>query len=398
MNRFEKRTRRKELKNQSSKLSQSEEVKHALIPKISGLILSLFLNLFTPGVLFSEPIDLADLTSLKEEFQSTDENIHSLLIERRGKLLTELYKDGSDKSLMTNGGIGNLWGRQTHFDVDTLHDMRSISKSVTSLVYGILLHQGKVPTIETSALRAFPSVFADMQPGQRGITIEHLLTMSSGLDWEEWVSPVRSDELRLIWKDDPVRFLFDREMSLKPGYVFNYNGGHTAVLAEIIRQSTHKSLDEVAYEELFKPMGIEKWEWAKDLEDRPISYAGLRLRPVDMVKIGRMVLDGGRVNGKQIVPKDWILKSTKIQMNTNAKFLMHSQSQVGYGYHWWTGKTELKHRPIDWIAAVGNGGQRIQIIPELDMVVVTTAGDYGSPLMQQKVGRLVEKAIEAQLD
>ena len=274
------------------------------------------------------------------------------------------------------------------------HDVRSVSKSVVSLLFGIAVHGGRVASLATPALDFLPEL-ADLRgDGRDAITLEHLLTMSSGLDWSEWdAGPVTSDETRLFWKADPIRFVFDRPLAAPPGTRFNYNGGGTATLAEVLTRASARPLVELAREQLFEPLGITDWTWASDLHDRPLSFAGLRMRPRDMLKLGRLVLQHGRWRDRQVVPEVWVAESLRPHLSTGIQLAAIAPDGAGYGYQWWNGRIAWRGRELAWAAAFGNGGQRIFVVPDLDLTVVTTAGDYGSIETAIAVNRLLAEIV-----
>lgn len=379
---------------------------------------TLILGLVSLAGISAEPartgFDRGALETIRKNAGDPSLNLHSLLIERDGQVVLEIYRPGGDATLNSLNGLGSVCSSTQEFDANRLHDVRSVSKSIVSLLWGIPEYQKLLPALETPVLSLYPEL-ADLTPDSsrapnRGagkatesdlsafrdrITVEHLFTMSSGLDWEEWTNPLFSDEIRLLWTHSHARFLFDRGLVLKPGEKFKYNGGGTAVLADILVKATGKTLIELAREKLLLPLEIRDFEWAQDFRDRPMPHAGLRLRPRDMVKIGRLVLNGGVWNGKQIVRRDWIEISTRKHLDTGVTLLSWNGQSIGYGYQWWTGSSFVKGKQIDWTAAVGNGGQRIFVVPSLDLVVVTTAGDYGKLPIQMQVGRLFERVLGA---
>jgi CubicO group peptidase (beta-lactamase class C family) len=334
--------------------------------------------------------DADALCAVLERAATEPANLHGLLVERHGKLVAELYRIGRDQPIDAHYGLGTPFAPAVAFDAETLHDVRSISKSVVGLLIGLAVHDGKIGSLGTPVLDSFPELADLRTQGRDAITIENLLTMSSGLEWNEWnASTITSDETRLFWKRDPVRWFFDRPLAHPPGTVFNYAGGGTATLAQLLVRATGKPLVELARAQLFEPLGITRWVWATDLRDRPLAFAGLRLRPRDMAKLGRLVLDGGRWRGREVVPAAWIAESTRAHIETGVPFLS------GYGYQWWAGKIEWRGRELPWSAGVGNGGQRIFVVPELDLTVVTTAGEYGSAAIGPVVGHLFGGVVAA---
>ncbi len=323
-------------------------------------------------------------------------NLHSLLIERNGKLIVEIYQNGTDSPLNVRYGFRFPFSGDSSFDTQTLHDVRSVSKSVVSLLFGIAIDKKLAPEIDSSVLKSFPELSSLNSEGRDSITWRHLLTMSSGLDWDEWGhSFLTSDEIRLSWKNDLVHFVLDRPMIRTAGKTFDYNGGSTAILAEVLTKTSGKSLSTLSKEWLFDPLNIKEYEWATDFHDRALAFAGLRLRPRDMLKLGRLMLNGGVWEKKQIVPKKWVLDSLKPQISTNITMFSGNGSPIKYGYQWWVGETHLHDRTISWQTALGNGGQRIYLIPELDMVVVTTAGEYGALGIHKEIAVLLDKIIGA---
>lgn len=327
---------------------------------------------------------------------SVDANFHSIVIERHGKIIAELYRSGPDRTMMKRYGIGNPFATDIKFDADTLHDVRSVSKSVTALLYGAVALEKILPPVQSGILSEYPEL-QDLQNTERNrITLAHLLTMSSGLDWKEWGKGfLTSDETRLLWKAEPVQFVLNRPQAAEPGERFNYSGGNTAILADLLCKKTGKSLAEIARSELFEPMRITEWQWATDSHGRALPHAGLRLTPRDMVKLGRLVLNKGRWKGKQLISQRWIEESTRQHILTGVNIFSASGENLGYGYQWWTGHSAWNNRTIPWSAAIGNGGQRIYVVPALDMTVVMTAGNYGSLEIHRTIGKLFDAIVAA---
>jgi CubicO group peptidase (beta-lactamase class C family) len=152
-----------------------------------------------------------------------------------------------------------------------------------------------------------------------------------------------------------------------PGREFFYNTGALALVSAIVRKATGRPLDEFAREVLFEPLGITAVEWKRRKGDTDAG-GGLRLRPRDMAKIGQLVLGGGRWNGRQVVSKAWVDASMTPRLEATGRYF--------YGYLWWLGRSLHHGRERHWAAALGRGGQSIHIVPELDLVVVVTAGYY----------------------
>jgi CubicO group peptidase (beta-lactamase class C family) len=326
--------------------------------------------------------DKPALCQIIDEARARGANIHSVLVLRRGRLVAEAYMSGTDET------IWSLWGGRKDLGPASLHDMRSTTKSIVGLLYGILLAKRQVPNLETPVASLYPRQRGIAGSAKAAIRIRHLMTMSSGLAWEE-ASPVHrvagvSDELGLLWRTDPYPYVFGFDVVAAPGQTFVYSGGATTMIADIMVQATGKPLLEIAQAQLFGPLGIEGWSWSKNLWGTPLAAAGLRLKPRDLVKIGQMLLDHGKWQGRQVVPTSWIEDATRTQIAAGPR--------DGYGYQFWTREVKWRGRRLPAAATVGNGGQTLLIVPDLDLAVVTTAGNYGSLEGLEQV-RAVEQAI-----
>ncbi|MCW7503303.1 serine hydrolase domain-containing protein [Leptospira paudalimensis] len=338
--------------------------------------------------------DQNQLCGYVNEIASEESEFHSFLIERHGKIVTEVYNTRPDHPFNKRYGTRFPFDGETQFDANTLHDVRSVSKSVVSLLFGIAIDKKIIDGVDVSVLSYYPDLQIPKNDPKQNISWKHLLTMSSGLDWEEWrYGFLFSDETRLLWKKDLPQFFFDRDLIHTPGTNFNYNGGGTSVISDILTKKTNKSLKELAKEWLFNPLEIHNFEWVEDRNGRALAHAGLRLKPRDMLKLGRLVLNGGNWKGKQIISKQWLNDSFKKQINSQVKIFRKDGNPLFYGYQWWLGETILAEKKIPWSVALGNGGQLIFAFPSFDMVIVTTAGGYGDPTTIQRILEAVEKIL-----
>lgn len=313
-------------------------------------------------------LDASLLTSLANDIRAGRfSNIHSLLVVRHGKLAFEAYFTGDDERRGTAAG-------RVRFDASRLHDVRSVTKSVTSLLVGIAHDRGML-SLEAPVLDYFPD-YADLQtPERRRIRLRDLLSMTPGFEWDEDRFPYgdpRNSETAMDAAADRVRFVLERPIAAAPGATFTYNGGTTLVLAEILRRVTTRPLDQYAWRELFEPLGIRRLEWLRYADGTPIAASGLRLRPRDMAALGQLVLQDGAWRGRQLVPSEWIRQSTSPQVRISRRPLGFQR----YGFQWWLGTGRVSERDLPFVSAVGYGGQRIMILRSLDLVLVLTAGLY----------------------
>jgi CubicO group peptidase (beta-lactamase class C family) len=316
-------------------------------------------------------LDGARLCGIAARLKATEANVHGVVVVRRGKLVFEQYFAGNDSPWGSNGSEG-----QYEFSAASKHDMRSVSKSVTSLLVGIALDRKLIASVDEPVIKFFPEYAELNTAGWDKITVRHLLTMSSGLQWNEnlpW-NP-KNDEWHLANDADPLRYVLQRPVAVPPDAVWNYNGGGTELLGRIIEKVSGKPFDTFAREALFEPLGITDWEWMSWKNGKVAPAAGLRLRPRDAAKIGQLVLNKGAWDGRQIVSAGWLADSLKPRFQAIGYF----GGLFFYGYQWWMGRTLAGDRELTWTAAIGLGGQRLFIVPDLDLVVMVTSGLYASP-------------------
>jgi CubicO group peptidase (beta-lactamase class C family) len=313
-------------------------------------------------------LDPATLCGIGSRVQAWSEaNVHAVLVIRHGKLVYERYFTGADERLGIP--IGTV-----AFNAATKHDLRSITKSVVSLVLGIAIGKGQIAGIDQPVLPMLPE-YADLRSAEKDkITLRDLLTMSQGLAWNEdlpYSDPNNSEE-QMDTAPDPVRYTLSRPVETPSGQVFNYSGGSAIVIGRLLRKATGQSIDAFAGTELFAPLGITDVEWIPVASGEPAAASGLRLRPRDTGKLGQLVLNHGAWHGKQVVPADWITAATAPHINANLLWF--------YGYQFWLGRSPVHEREVDWALGLGYGGQRLFIIPALDLVVLVHAGLYHSPI------------------
>lgn len=317
--------------------------------------------------------DGAALCRALEDVSDSEVNVHALLVERHGKLVAELYRAGPDRPFDRAYGTGTT---DRTFDVDQLHDVRSITKTVTGLLAGIAAGAGQFPPLDAN-------IAAELEPSDRcagdarAVTVGQVLTMSTGLQWHEWgYGPLTSDEVALIWTNDVVRHVLDRPAEADAGTTFHYSGGNTSLVRLLIEQRSGKALDDFAKAALFDPLNIQSWVWVKDVHGAPLANGGLRLRPRDLLKLGRLLLDGGRWHGAQVVPETWVKETMVPVVATGTTWFSLQGEEATYGRQLWTGTFSWHGQTLAWVQGIGNGGQRVLVVPALDVTIGVTAGDY----------------------
>ncbi|NML41518.1 serine hydrolase [Chitinophaga sp. G-6-1-13] len=309
-------------------------------------------------------IDKNKIISLENEINNGKYNIHSLIILRKNKLIYEQYFAGEDAVFPTPVG-------KVSHTRDSLHDCRSVTKSIVSACVGIALAQGKIKSVDDKIFDYFPTYRQYATGDKADITIRHLLTMSSGLDWNERVSyddPANA-ERQMLEAQDPTGFVLQCKSAAKPGTVFNYSGGNTHLLGQIVERTTGMSIRDFANRYLFQPLGITKFLWSARADGVYWMPSGLRMRPLDMARVGRLYMQQGQWKGQQLIPATWITQSTKWTVDSDEK-------NVGYGFQFWCSKPQVAGQQVDMAQAEGNGGQTIAMIPSLDLEIVMTAGYY----------------------
>ena len=286
---------------------------------------------------------------------------------------------------------------------DMQHDLRSVSKSIVGLLYGVALAAKKVPPVEEPLFKQFPE-YADLfaaDPRRRNLTVAHALTMTMGIAWNENVpydSPA-NNEIAMNMASDRYRYILDRPVIGPPGKRFVYSGGATALLARLIMKGSRQGLHDYARAALFDPMGIGPTAWISGKtwlgigDGEPEAASGLRMTARDLGRIGQLVIDKGVHDGRQIVPAQWLTDCVTPRFSVD--------EQRRYGYQWYIG--DFDYGPRDnprldrWVGCFGLGGQRLFVMPDLDLVVVTTAGNYSTPDQWKPPIRVMREVVLASL-
>ena len=305
-------------------------------------------------------MDAGRLLAMRRHIEGELPHVRSVLIVRHGYLVFEAYAG--------------------EYDPDALQGLHSMTKSVTCALVGIALQEGTLDALDQRVMALFPEYAAlDADRRIEEITIEHLLTMTSGLVWH--------DEYLHGWlsSDDPARFTLKRPMAGEPGATFNYNSSAAHLLSVILTRSTGASALDFADERLFGPLGISERQWLADSRGHHIGAGGLFLRPRDMAKFGYLYLNQGEWAGRQIVPTDFVRESTRAQNPGGAP------ENESYGYLWWVTTVEGHAAYF----AGGYGGQLIYVVPDVDVVVVMTSNADRHHIENRAiVGEYVVAAIE----
>ncbi len=319
-------------------------------------------------------LDAGRIRTLVEEIREGRRfpDLDSLLIVRRGQLVTEEYFRG--------------WGP------DDLHTLQSVSKSVTSALIGIAVQRGEV-RLDDKVLDVFAGLegIENVDGRKAAMTLEHLLTMRSGTDYHESGNDSPHSRLNRLSRGWD-RFVLNRPMLRAPGTHFQYDSGAVILMSSILRQRTGLHADEYAARHLFPELGISEWRWSENSEGHPHTGGGLYLRPRDMARFGLLYLQKGVWEGKQVVPASWVEESTRRQV----RFQPPRGRSVGYGYLWWVFPPDPDGRGEDDIyAAMGFRAQYIFVVPEHEMVVVVTGGTRSRADQQRPIDFLYSHVLPA---
>jgi CubicO group peptidase (beta-lactamase class C family) len=295
--------------------------------------------------------------------------IDSLLVVRKGALVLEYYANPE------------YYGREYQ------HRMRSVSKSVTAMVVGLVIEQNLIPGVDVPVRGLIAEFFEGTvdDPRKDELTLEQVLTMTAGFEWDEWIAPYgdpKNDFDRMALSSDWIGYVFDKPLVNSPGSRFEYNSGYTLMLGAVVQQATGQTVEDFARENLFDPLGIEGWSWPLAHAGMTNTPTGLGMRRIDLARIGQFMLRDGRWENRQILSREWIGQMTDVKIRGSGVY-----DGLAYGYQWWR---FADGNPLtrgltrnDVYFAYGYEGQLLLVVPHLELVVVSTAGLFGDAWVLQ---------------
>ncbi|MCK5332121.1 MAG: serine hydrolase [Candidatus Marinimicrobia bacterium] len=305
--------------------------------------------------LAEQGIDPAEIARLTWEIRNGDfDEIHSLVIIRNGYLVFEEYFE------------------EGH-DINYLHRLASVTKSVISLIVGTAVQEGFITSHNQPLYELFPDeadIFED-QPKKRKILLRHALTMTDGLRWKEGIGgDSGSDAYTMDHSSNSMRFILSRPIKNKPGEKFFYSSMPT-LAAGAVRNASGFNFEIYADTYLFEKLGIQNYSWEHQSDGFIRADGGLHQTNRDMAKIGLLCLNNGVWNGEQILPENWMELSTKKWIDT--------KQGHHYGFYWWL----IPHAGIPGFLIDGDGnyfgsgygGQKLFIIPEYNLVIASFGSD-----------------------
>lgn len=286
-------------------------------------------------------------------------DLRSCLVSVRGDIIYKHYRDAQ---------------AETH-----IAKINSCTKSIISALICIAMDQGLLPDANTPISTFFPHLASDPDPRKPAITLEQLLTMTAGFNWDEFGG--QNSFPRMTRTDHWVNFALEQRLRHEPGTHMEYNSGVSQILSAILMQHTDMSVAAYAERHLFGPLDIHHYEWEQDPQGVHTGGFGLRLLPSDLLKFGHLYLQEGVWEGKQLISSQLVQRSTQ-------PFITVSPPNHGsYGWHWWVDEygsqnsdaisaspttDSVSHKPLNYYYARGFGGQYVYVVPELELVTVLT--------------------------
>ena len=273
--------------------------------------------------------------------------------------------------------------------LNTLHPISSVTKSITSLAVGICIDKGFISSLDVKLVDFFPEyndIFLS-DSLKRLITLRHLLKQTSGFKWDEWSTHysyagnplIELSHVAEYW----VPIILRLPMECAPGMVFNYNSACSELIKEIVMRSSGMDFKAFVHQHLFLPIGITTFFWDSYLQNNEPAWGGLFLTTRDMAKIGILVQNKGIWGSKPVVSKEWVNKSVLEVVSTDS---------VGYGYHWWV-KKQPDGNPL--IYAAGYGDQYVFIAPDKGIVVAINAKNFTDYKWECDYIDLIERILRA---
>lgn len=341
---------------------------------MKNIIKSLSIMALSLSVQAKDELNLQNLT--QQIRQETFKQMTSVVVAKGDRIVYEHY--------FNEGGV------------EIKNDMRSASKSMTSLAVGLAIEQGLISGVEQKVMPYFSSSvkLEEQDIRKKAMTIEDLLTMSSLLECDDWNNASRGQEERMYIIEDWSQFILNLPVKGTPpwkktpqnskyGRAFSYCSGGVQVLTEIIEKVSNQSMSDYLQKHLFDQLAIKPPQFSKT----PLGYTngagGMRMTSRDWLKIGQLMLKNGDMNGHQIINKKWV------EASFTRRAVIDEGRKTEYGYLWWIFDFMIENKPITAFAAAGNGGNYLFMVPELNATVVITSQAYNTNYMHQQSQKIL---------
>ncbi len=306
-------------------------------------------------------MDAGKLQEMVDSVESQKLGLHSLIVIRHGVIVSETYFSG--------------------YSAGMTHELYSVTKSFTGTLVGIALEQGLISGLDARVLDFYPgSIFENPDPRKDAMTVQDLLSMRSGLDWVEGDAAYTAMYNSLSW----ILYVLNLPMASAPGTEFVYCSGCSHVLSGILYQVAGQDVRGFADEYLLGPLGITDYGWNVDSQGIHLGGWGMQLTPRDMAKLGYLYLHEGNWEGQQLVPREWIRQAVQPRVEVDAG--------TPYGYQWWV-FPDFPGTENGAYSALGHAGQTVFVVPELDLLVVTTAQVEGHEAIYRLIAETIIPAV-----
>lgn len=325
-----------------------------------------------------EGLDAQAIAQLDKELRAGKHGyVDSMLIIRNGRMAFEAYYENDYRTINADLVTGES-GPWNYYDVNwhpfykgsDLHTVQSTTKSFMSALVGIAIARGDLPGVSATLGELLPHRnIAD--PRKAAITLDNILTMTPGFEWEEDVSywDPGNDGIQVESTDDWVAYLLDKPLAHDQGTTYKYNSTNTQLMSEMVSTATGRPLNEFADELLFGPIGIKDYFWKDAPEGFKDVAGGLYLKPQDLARFALLYEREGEWDGRQILPAEWVARSAEPHVADTSP--ANPDFNVGYGYQWWVYNDGTDGKPRMY-GTWGWGGQFALIVPELDLIGVFT--------------------------
>lgn len=324
------------------------------------------------ATLDSASIDLAKIQEmvgsiLRQQAEPIHNRTDAVVIVRNGKLVLEEY----------------FWGNER----DVPHAISSVTKSLTSMISGLAFDRGRIAP-DDNAWRYFPE-YKDTAwvREEYPVTLDHLWSMQANLAWNEdlpYQDP-NNTAVGLITADDPVRYILNRPLAGTPGARYQYNSGLPTLIGNVVSHATGEPIEQFADRHLFKPLGIHNYRWTRQRNGEVLASGGVSMRPIDLAKLGQLMLDRGVWRGQRILSEQWIDRSTSARTKP---------ADYAYGYYWHV--ADAAHPRLGQYAGfmgIGQGGQYLVVVPKLSLVVVLASSNWQPGGTRHGLDEIINKYV-----
>lgn len=333
------------------------------------------------SAVLAQPADSACEASINESFdvgrvealfleleRDPAQDLNSVVVSRRGCIVAVRYLNGAGPR--------------------SLHDIRSAGKSVTATLVGIAIRQGLIDGVDAPIARYLPP---GMPPAQQRIRVVDLLTMRAGLDSDDEDPDSAGNEDQLDESPAWLPFAYAVPMKDAPGQRYVYSSLTAFLAGAMVEHASGMTLHAFARKHLFEPLGIVDTQWRQGPQGEGVGQGNLRISARDMVRIGQLYLDGGEAGGQRLLDRAWSAQA----LFPSVAIADQDPYADGYGYMWYSKTWPREGGPVRVHFASGNGGNKIYLVPALDLIVAITSSAYGQGYGQRRSEQILLRLLDA---